>query len=523
MRPLLSILILFLFATVNAQDLRNELQINKIQHDFEIVFENSGIQITDFIIHNPSSKVYRFIAATSSCGCTVLETSQTILYPGDSAYFTVLFDPKGLEQKITKSVTIEFVDEKINKQVFYINISALVISNRTIKILNNKTAQQEENIAYYYQQKEKIETFNSQSKAYKQFIYQATKTVLMDNKVTVLITIYSPLEKYTFEKVLKNIYKEIKKDLLNEGIPEQKIIFENPTVELASKSNYIQLSIIETVVDIEKDLKRSIVSNINDQKTVQNLPVFLNFFKGGLNEIDTSSIEFKEFIIDVKEKIDSLSNLKFLVVNSASNAPSATKADNNYIVNLREKRTKTQLQKQFENNLLEERFQFKNIITGPKYSEQNYFPNYYYNFQYVKIIPYFDVTDSLVKVPIAYATFEHYYKNENQQISSESDLFKAFITKIIYQIETFGYVNVLIESSSSTVPSAESKNNEVLAYKRISDLKLVIERELYKSGVNPLKIVFVEERATVQGPKYSPTSKIEDFYPYQYVKAFIVD
>lgn len=499
----------------------NELIINKIQHDFEVVFENSGIQIAEFIVYNPTAKVYRYLESSSTCGCTVLEVSNSVIYPGDSLFLTVLFDPNGNELKVTKSITVSFVDEKIRKQLFYLNVTAQVISQRELKVLQNKALQQEKNVAYYYQQKEDLNQFLSNTTFYKQFVKQATKMALMDGKTTILITIYNPAEKYAFEKILKEIYKTLKKDIENEGIPESKIIFENPIVELSSQDAYIQLSILETSKDIEKDLQKSILQNTS--KLVQNLPVFIQYFKGGINDIDSSSVDFKNFILDVKEKIDSISNLKFLVINSASNTPSTTNKDNNYVVNLRQKRIQNQLKAHFHVSLLEERFIFKNIITGPKFSERFYFPQYYYNFQYVKIIPYFSSSDSVASFPKSHTNYTHFFKKETEWINVNDPTFQEFLNHLIIQIENNGFVNLIIEGSSSRTPSTEFRNNEVLAYSRIVELKKALERELYKNGVNPMKLSILEEVTQVQGPSYDAKKDVSEYQPYQYVKAFIVD
>ncbi len=521
MKPLLFIITILYSVVIWGQKISNELTINKIQYDFEVIFENSGIQIAEFIVYNPTNKVYRYLESITTCGCTVLEVSNSVIYPGDSLFLTALFDPKGNEKKVTKSITVSFVDEKIRKQEFFLNISALVITQRELKILEKKASQQEKNVAYYFQQKGDLDQFLTNTSSYQQFIKQATKMALMDGKVNILITIYNPAEKYHFEKVLKEIYKSLKKDIENEGVPESKIIFENPIVELSSPDSYIQLSIIETVKDIEKDLIKSVV--INGNKMIQNLPVFIQYFKGGLNEIDTISLDYKNFIIDVKEKIDSLSNLRFLVINSASNTPSSTNKDNNYIVNVRQKRIQKQLQKEIDLLLLEERFTFKNIITGPKYSERFYFPQYYYNFQYVKIIPYFETPDSATKFPNSHASYEHFFKKENQWINVNDPIFQEFLNHLIIQIENNGYVNLLIEGSSSKIQNTEYKNNDVLAYSRIVELKKALERELYKNGVNPMKLSIIEELTRVQGPTYNVKNDVSEYQPYQYVKAFIVD
>jgi hypothetical protein len=500
---------------------QNELIINKIIHDFEVVFDNNGLLTAEFMIVNPTHHEFYFVGSTTSCGCTVLEVPERIVLPKDTLFLTAFFDPKGSEKKTTKSLTVKFVDEYLNEQIFYLNLTAIVITQNEISQLKRISEQQEKNVAYYYQQKEHLESFNSSTSEYKKFIKQATKTALFDGKVNLLITIYNPEEKYAFEKVLKVIYKKVSTDLQNEGIPEMKIIFENPVVELSSDDSYIQLSIIETVKDIEKDVLKSVSQNKN--QIIQNLPVYIQYFKGGVNDLDSNAIEYNHFITELKEKIDSTSSIRFLVFNSASHAPSATKLDNSYIVNKRQQRTKKRLEASFKDTNINELISYKNVITGPKYSERFYFPQYYYNFQYVKIIPYFVSKDSALAKPNLHGSFEHNFSSENEWIPSNTTHFITFLDQLIYQIETHGYANIILEGSSSKIPSVEHRNNDVLAYQRIKELKRILEYELYKKGINPLKLNIVEERTIVQGPPYDLQKPKSDYFSFQYVRVFMVD
>jgi hypothetical protein len=494
------------------------LTIDKLVYDFEIVMERSGWQTTAFTVQNPTQKIFSFIESTSTCGCTALNITKETLYPGDSATLLVLFDPKGKNGKTTQSITLHFVDNHNNPQPFYLNLYAIVLNENDLRQLQIKTRQQEKDVAYYYQQTSSLDQFDNQSAAYKKYIEQAARMAIMDGKVKVLITIYSNSEKYNFSKPLKEIRKSILRDLDEKGIPEGKIIFENPTAELSSPNNYIQLSIIETIEDIEQDLQNSAVSDY--QLIAQNLPVFQQHFHSGINEIDSSSQEFKTFISDIQEKSKRL-NLQFLIINSSSSAP--IKGDvqkDRYMAELRGERAKVLMERYFSDTSFNERFTFLNITTGPSFNLRYYLPQYYYNFQYTKIIPYFK-QDSLILQNSYYLPYQYYFVKELEQPNVQDQDFVDFVNRLTRIVSLNGYTNLLIEASASHLPSSEYRDNEVLAYARIIQFKKLLHHAVYLKGIPPSKINILEERTLVQGPEFQPQNDKKLYHPYQYIKVFV--
>jgi hypothetical protein len=494
------------------------LTIDKLIHDFEIVMERSGWQTTEFTVYNPTRKIYSFIESSSTCGCTALNISKETLYPGDSAHVLTLFDPKGKSGKTTQSITLTFVDNTNTIQPFHLNLYALVLNENDLHQLKIKTRQQEKNVAYFYQQTKQLDSFDNKSTTYQKYIEQAAKTALMDGKVRVLITIYSPSEKYNFGKILKEARKSIMRDLIEKGIPEGKIIFEDPTAELSSPNEYIQLSIIETIEDIEQDLQNSMVST--PLLTIQNLPIFQQNFYGGINSIDTSSIDFKLFINDIKER-STLANIHFLIVNSSSNAPVKGEVQKNkYVAELRGERAKTLLRHYFIDSLDANKFSFINITTGPQYNLRYYLPQFYYNFQYTKIIPYFK-NDSIGLKTDYYTPYHYNFIKELDQPTIYESNFTDLMNRLSRIIQFNGYASIIIEASASHLPSAEYRDNEVLAYARISQFKKSINHALYLKGIPPSKLTVLEERSIVQGPPYHPQTDKKVYHPYQYLNVFI--
>ena len=449
----------------------------------------------------------------------------------------VAYDPTGLPGKFSKSIEVVFQDTKGKTIRRYLTIKGLTVSLTAKHFLAHKdTLQKEKNVVYYYQQKELGKKLNVKDKAYKEFIQKATKVALMHKKVKILITIYHKEPDFAFEKILKDAYHNVVKDLTEEGIPEQNIIFLDPMAELSSDKNYLQLSVVNqdsytipslgeivlaevpTIIDGKEKKMR-----INSAQQLA-LPVYFQYFTNGLRDIDTSSQQFKQFLEELTIQIKGKEKLiGFLIVSSASKWVYASdKFDNKYIATLRGNNS-TQTFKDFlqQKGLEVNDFSFEKEIKviGPSMNKRNYVPFFYRKFQYLKIIPFYKVE---VKDKRGAEGYIHFYDEGMETLNPNEKSFLSFVNQIEYLIKTQGYAKIKLEGSSSKVTMKGAYANEKLAYTRIENLKDNLERELYKRGINPQRLEVVEELTFVQGPE-PKVGEPHEYKKAQYVKAVLVN
>lgn len=510
---------------------------DRVLHDFQLIEEERGVVITEFKFTNTSKEKFQVIDTKSSCSCATMGVSKDYIQRGDTVSLMVAYDPTGLPGKFNKSIEISFKSNKGREIKRYLSIKGVTVSLIAKSILNEKdTLQKEKNVAYYYKQDEVDKKINSKSDDYDLFIKRATKVALMHKKVKVLITIYHPEADYAFEKILRNSYESIQKDLMEEGIPEQGIIFLDPVVELSSQDKYMQVSIISeegySTPDLNENILAEFLVNVNGEErnvpinSAQQmaLPIYFQYFRGGLRDIDTTNAAFKEYLKELTSQIKGKEEfVELKVISSASKWMYASdKFDNNYIANLRGENALNTLTKKLKDSGLNVEKMESNIyvkVIGPKMNKRNYVPFFYRQFQYLKIIPVYKI-----KAPKNNGAngYMYTYKQNAEALNPISKQFYAFIDQLTYYIETEGSVQIRLEGATSTVGQASLNTKEKLAYTRVEDLKDNLERELYKRGVNPQRMIITEELHHVREPIAGEESSIDSFKKTQYVKAIIV-
>lgn len=509
---------------------------NKVLHDFQLIEEERGIVLTEFLFTNTSREPYKVINTKSSCSCATMGVSKEFFKQGDTLSLVVAYDPTGLPGKFNKSIEITFRNKKGKEIKRHLSIKGVTVSLLAKSFLNKKDNKQKEtNVIYYHKQNDVNKTIETKSKSYKDFISNATKVSLMHKNVKLLITIYHPEPDYAFEKLLRHTYESINKDLTEQGIPEQSIIFLDPKVELSSKDKYMQVSIINesnyTSPSLNEDILAEFLITINGEeqkvpinKTQQmSLPIYFQYFRNKLRDIDTLNPIFKEYLKELAEHIRGKEDMiEFKIISNASKwVYSTDKFDNNYIANLRGRKSLNTLISYLE----KEGVKAKNIsssmsvnVIGPEMNKRNYVPFFYRKFQYIKIIPVYKVK---AKEDIGIKGFVYYYKQSAEALNYKQKQFYAFVDKLSYLIQTEGTAKVRLEGSSSKSGNSILDTKKKLAYTRIEDLKDNLERELYKRGINPQRMIVIEENALVGGPeKIQGTEK--EFIKHQYAKAIIV-
>lgn len=115
--------------------------------------------------------------------------------------------------------------------------------------------------------------------------------------------------------------------------------------------------------------------------------------------------------------------------------------------------------------------------------------------------------------------YQIYYGYNKKELQSENkDLF-SFIEEIIKIIKINGEVKLELEGSASKVPTNTFNSNQDLADKRCINAKNIILSELKKHNISSKNIIFISEKAIVQGPEYNNDAYNKQKYSkYQYIK-----
>lgn len=455
----------------------------------------------------------------------------------------------------------------LNDQIALLKISSLTFNNDSISE-SGYVANAEKELQYYktleqtskkldstkinkisgylYTQKGASTSIDLKNPNYKTFISSSIREVLMNGSINIHIQVAANAKSSDLEMkrkktiaAVKKIQKQIIKDLNAEGINENKITFSIPSILVYNDSFPVVEKLIVTRLNfLGEENKFSRLDKwlgLNDtmylynkkirdskiQTRIQDLPTYLQYFSKGEIKLDTSRREFKLWLQAMIEVMNSGTKISFLIESNESATPSSTKLSNSILSLQRANNTLAYLSNLFESKIKSKSlFQFPKVISavkGLEYDTREFGVQFEQKFQYLKIIPFYD---TITEIKTELFPYQVNFKYNFFEFPSKSDLFQVFITRLIEEINYKGYVKLIIEASSSRVPTENFSSNESLSYQRIEELKKQLIEEVIKKGFDPKRIIIIEERALVQGPPFiRGDNKMNPiFHPYQYIK-----
>lgn len=137
-------------------------------------------------------------------------------------------------------------------------------------------------------------------------------------------------------------------------------------------------------------------------------------------------------------------------------------------------------------------------------------------FEYINIIPLVHHNKGTTeKPPNPYMVNFDYFFNG---VDTSSWVFSRLGDYMIEEVKQNGFVKLIIESSISQIPIDQEKSNDYLVFERALESERRIRDYLSKRLVDPNRLIFVEERFLIQGPKYDPKIPIVAYRKFQYLK-----
>lgn len=115
----------------------------------------------------------------------------------------------------------------------------------------------------------------------------------------------------------------------------------------------------------------------------------------------------------------------------------------------------------------------------------------------------------------------HVIFNSNQfSFDEESYVFKNFMRSLVERIHNKGFVEIIIESSSSNAPTQSDLNSKEIAFKRRDYSIELMRSKLESLGVDPNRLIIKEAKAFVAGPSYESDYFMnkEKYKKFQYLK-----
>jgi hypothetical protein len=256
----------------------------------------------------------------------------------------------------------------------------------------------------------------------------------------------------------------------------------------------------------------------------QTLPVCKTFISAKYARIDTTDPTFITMINLVIAELKAGEKINFMVESSASKAPTHYHHFSNaYVARIRGKESEELIALYLENSGIDDTLiHFRegvNLVQGPEFNKRHYLPEFYEQYQYVKVIPLYDngYEGSGTKAVTPYMVNFDY---NSTGLNTAGIGYKVFIKKLMPVMRDQGYVKLIIESSASKVPTESHRHSIVLAFDRAEDARQKIYNSMVANGVDPQRVIIVEERTLVQGPAYEKglDRSLPTYTDHQYIK-----
>lgn len=387
---------------------------------------------------------------------------------------------------------------------------------------------------------------------YNNYLNVLNRRILLDKKALTGLIVEVKCRKQDQEKVkqkilnsIKPIYAKINLDADNTGAIISKIFYSVPEINFVDDSTlksgkYIQkpwkLNLFypeledESLNEFEQFANQNTAGNKNltdfltqtgFKAPFQNLPV-LELTHTGIFSFDTTTPLFKSWINIMKQEWKNNQRIELLIESSIGRSPVVKASESEYLSRKNAKKISDDLLKIISQaGIPDSIFEIKivsTIVQGSTYVGKEFDLSFNQKYNFLKIIPKFSKIDKALKV--ALIPYQITFNNNSFDLPVETAIFQNFISRLVVLLENEGMINIIIESSSSKIPSTIYKNNELLSFFRAEESAQKVKEEIRKRGYDPTRVIVSELRTLVQGPdfKYESDRNKYSYDKYQYVK-----
>lgn len=125
-------------------------------------------------------------------------------------------------------------------------------------------------------------------------------------------------------------------------------------------------------------------------------------------------------------------------------------------------------------------------------------------------------------VPAEVMFYQEFFDYNKFEIRADASDYKNFLIQVEKAVQEKGKATLMIESSSSKVPSS-STDNKALSIKRAENTKSAIVKSMSEKNIGADKLNFADMSTLVRGPEYQNDAKENraTYKSYQYVKVIV--
>lgn len=390
------------------------------------------------------------------------------------------------------------------------------------------------------------------NKEYSNYLNLLNRRILLDKKAFTGLTVEVKCRKEDQEKVkvkilnsIKSIYAKVNVDADNAGAIITKIFYSVPEINFAYDSTlrsgkFIQrpwkLSLFYPELSDESSnpFEQFTSMNPSGKKKLtdfltqtgfkapnQNLPVLV-LEHTGVFFFDTTTLLFRNWMNIIKDESRNGKKIELLIESSIGRNPMIKPTQSEYLSRKNAKQLKEDLAKIISiagipDSIIEIKI-VSTILQGSTYGGKEFDLSFNQDYNFLKVIPKY--SKAAKNLQVALIPYQISFNNNTFDLPVKTAIFQNFISRLVLVLENEGVINIIIESSSSKIPSTIYKNNELLSFFRAEESAQKVKDEIRKRGYDSSRVIVSELRTLVQGPEFKSESdrKKHPYEKYQYVK-----
>lgn len=504
------ILIVSILVSVNVY---SQLRVKTSTNNLGDLFESNGVVVSEFKIQNPYySDTIQIINVESSCGCTVIISKDTVVYPRQTINLKVSYDPADRIGLFQKTIHLETLTGGHEKNSLYLKIKGNVIGEKSVTekapvaLIDYKVAP-----IYFFP----LTPFDSS-------FFDLNRIVDFSNDITFEIDYYnfttvgmeirirdkSLIE--DFEILTSFLKKKLIKEMVRRQYLSTNITFKEPIFVYDN-----------TIPSWSSGQIKLYSAKFNDDALKESV----------IKLTDKEATEKSYFILDYQFDVYPTSEQ---LVNLIDYTPVNTKLFRNgkiafnavvYVPESLKRETAVKLAKSFNkafykrlkesSGISKDEFQITYdtlaIHASTKYKFQLYDPA---DKAASNGITYIEKPEKVV-VPLL-PTYKTQFFTTQDELDENSVQFKQFWDALIAYANTGKNVQIIIESSSSKYPKKPHIDPYLVAKHKGDKIAALLKRKFYKEMGRTLSVDIV---TTVQGPEFETKNFTQPMYfKYEYIK-----
>lgn len=489
----------------------SQIRITKPEHDFGDIFEEKGIVYTDFELINPYRDTIHIESVETSCGCTAILSTDTIIKPLSTIKLKLSYNPEGRVGLFYKSVKIQTITGKSEHNTLYLKVSGNVVPKVKNKQPNPSLIEYQVAPIYFYpvtQYDTSYLDFNYiidfvNDLTYEVDYYQFSKVgyeIKVRNKKSIEQIEY--LLRFSKYKLLRQMHER--------GYGKVRLFFSEPIFILDDQIPEWSLAEIKVFsINFNKDDLSTSKVKLTAAIDTDNNEYILHEKSQKPFEIDSlkAKIDFK--VLEQRLLQDSilLLNVDYKVPESYDLKKKLKFEASLYNMMYKSLKSTTGIKKQ------DFCLTFDSVSTHA--STQYFIKMWQADDLEVNTNVTYQVKQDVIVSPLL-PTYKTEMLSNTDELDTSSIEFKHFWSNLIAYPKSSNYITILMESSTSYYDKSLRQDPLIIARQKSKKAyALIRDKYLRETG----DTIHIEVKNIVMGPQYNKSEySIQDYMQYEYIK-----